>query len=77
MCLAGLDLKEKRKWRTVAAQGGHMMHHIIRGVESLLAGIFVSPLLTDVVALLAAWTSEGEEVPDPNYSPTILVQLFP
>ena len=42
-----------------------------------LAGIFVCPLLTDAVALRAAWTSEGEEVPDPNYSPTILIQLFP
>ena len=49
-----------------------------RGVESLSAGIFVCPLLTDALALRrAAWTSsEGEEVPDPNYSPTILTQLF-
>ena len=44
------------------------MHITFRGVESLSAGIFVCPLLTDAMALRAAWTSsEGEEVPDPNY----------
>ena len=61
---AGVDLKEKRKWRTVRFQG---CTYVSRGVESLLAGIFVCPLLTDAVALRATWTSEGEEVPDPNY----------
>ena len=44
-----------------------MRMKLCRGVESLLlAWIFICPLLTDAVALLAAWTSEGEEFPDHN-----------
>ena len=56
-----------------------------RGMESLLVGIFVCPLLTEAVALHAAWTSDAvalraawtsEEVPDHDSNETVISCLL-